>query len=69
MASFAESKEPIDLFVVVQVSSVMKDGLPIAKSGIGRLAKTLKDPRKSRIPKIISYSSEYKKLEDLGRPQ
>ncbi len=65
--SFAESKEPIDLFVVVQVSSVMKDGLGPAKSGITRIAKTLAKIPESRIG-IISYSSEYKKLEELGRP-
>ena len=65
--SFAESKEPIDLFVVVQVSSVMKEGLTPAKSGIARLAKMLSKIPESRIG-LISYSSEYKKLEDLGRP-
>ena len=65
--SFAESKEPIDLFVVVQVSSVMKEGLTPAKSGISRLAKMLAKIPESRIG-LISYSSEYKKLEDLGRP-
>jgi hypothetical protein len=65
--SFAEAKEPIDLFVVVQVSSVMKDGLAAAKNGIARLAKTLAKIPESRIG-IISYAAEYKKLEDLGRP-
>ncbi|HND13153.1 MAG TPA: VWA domain-containing protein [Pseudomonadota bacterium] len=65
--SFAESKEPMDVFVVVQVSSVMKDGLGAAKTGITRLAKTLAKIPDSRIG-LISYSSEYKKLEELGRP-
>jgi hypothetical protein len=65
--SFAESKEPIDVFVVVQVSSVMKDGLSAVKSGISRLAKTLAKIPESRLG-LISYSSEYKKLEELGRP-
>ena len=55
------------MFVVVQVSSVMKDGLGAAKTGITRLAKTLAKIPDSRIG-LISYSSEYKKLEELGRP-
>lgn len=65
--SFAESKEPMDVMVVVQVSSVMKDGLGPAKTGITKLAKTLAKIPESRIG-VISYSTEYKKLENLGRP-
>lgn len=64
---FVESKEPIDVIVVVQVSAVMESALKDVKRGIEKLAKSLAKNPDSRLA-LVSYATEPKKLEQLGRP-
>jgi hypothetical protein len=65
--TITEAKEPVDAFVVVQVSSVMEPVLKDIKRGIEKLAKTLNHNPDSHLG-LIAYAAEAKKIEALGRP-
>ena len=56
---FVESKEPIDVIVVVQVSAVMESALKDVKRGIEKLAKSLAKNPDSRLA-VVSYATEPK---------
>lgn len=65
---FAESKEPMDVVMVVQLSPVMEPAIRHVRDGIQKLAKALAKGNAESKLAIIGYASEVKRLEDLNRP-
>lgn len=63
-----EAKEPIDLILVVQLSSVMEPAIKSVRTGAEKLAKAiLKHHAESRMA-LIGFATEVKRLEDFGHP-
>jgi hypothetical protein len=63
--TFADSKEPMNLVVVVQNGPAMKDVLDDAKRGIGLLADSL--PAQSKMA-LLAYNGDTKRLSEIGAP-
>jgi hypothetical protein len=65
LQTFADSKEPINLVVVAQLSPSMKEVIEDEKRGISNLADSL--PPKSKMG-LLGYAGDTKRLSELGAP-
>jgi hypothetical protein len=65
LQSFDETKEPVNLVVVAQVSSAMQSVIDSEKSAIGALADAL--PAKSKVA-LLAYAGDTKRLAEMGNP-